>query len=54
MSCTKLNGTDKKINVDDIYTCKVAVYMINEKEDHKKKSIKNVHKEMIDRVRKNQ
>ena len=33
MSCTKLNGTDKKIIVDDIYTCKVAVYMINEKED---------------------
>ena len=34
MSCMKQNGTDKQIDVNDIYACKVAVDMKNEKEDH--------------------
>ena len=30
---------NKQIDVDDIYACKIAVDMINEKEDHERKSI---------------
>ena len=40
MSYMKQNGTNKQIDVDDIYTCKVAVDIMNEKEDHKRNSIK--------------
>ena len=40
MSGMKQNGTDKQIDVNDIYACKVAVDMRSEKEDHERKSIK--------------
>ena len=39
MSCMKQIETYKKIDVDDIYACKVAVDMINEKEEHETNSI---------------
>ena len=37
MSCMTQNGTNKQIDVKDIFACKVVVDMINEKDDHKRK-----------------
>ena len=45
----KWNGTDKQIDVDDIYGCKVTVDMIKERGSWKLKQslLKSIHKKMI-------
>ena len=41
MSIMKNDGTEKKVNVDDIFTYNMALNVINDSEDHEAKSTKD-------------